>query len=174
MLKLLNSPSSLKIDSLEAEFEATYFFFRENQNIVLSYDNFVANVVRNSPRGNQPLIGALHVSTGPVCCLVKCISAPFYLINDTFFNFNFTVSKCALDLVDDEKCQTPLHKAASRQRRTICRMLVNAGASLTRKDHVGNTPRLLALKAKDSDLAKFLENQERLQIIASDDHETAV
>ncbi|XP_065054788.1 diacylglycerol kinase zeta-like isoform X2 [Rhopilema esculentum] len=84
------------------------------------------------------------------------------------------VSKCALDLVDDEKCQTPLHKAASRQRRTICRMLVNAGASLTRKDHVGNTPRLLALKAKDSDLAKFLENQERLQIIASDDHETAV
>jgi len=53
-------------------------------------------------------------------------------------------------------------------------MLVNAGASLTRLDLEGNTPRLLALQSNDGELAKYLENQERLQIIASDDHETAV
>eukprot|EP00112_Aurelia_sp_Birch-Aquarium-sp1_P014287 Seg3077.2 transcript_id=Seg3077.2/GoldUCD/mRNA.D3Y31 product="Diacylglycerol kinase zeta" protein_id=Seg3077.2/GoldUCD/D3Y31 len=85
-----------------------------------------------------------------------------------------SVPQCVLDLVDHEKGQTSLHKAASYQRRTICRLLVNAGASLTRKDLEGNTPRFLAQKANDTDLAKYLENQERLQIIASDDHETAV
>ena len=71
-----------------------------------SKDNFVANVVRNSPRGNQPLIVALHVSrnrrVGSLPCeLYFCI---LYLMNDAiFFRFSFTVSKCALDLVDDEK-----------------------------------------------------------------------
>jgi len=84
------------------------------------------------------------------------------------------VQKCVLDLVDNERGQTPLHKASYYQRRTICNMLVNAGASLTRLDLEGNTPRLLALQSNDGELAKYLENQERLQIIASDDHETAV
>ena len=35
-----------------------------------------------------------------------------------------------LDLVDNEKGQTALHKAAGYKRRTICCMLVAAGASL--------------------------------------------
>eukprot|EP00794_Sanderia_malayensis_P012950 gene12950-14282_t len=83
------------------------------------------------------------------------------------------VPQCVLDLVDHDKGQTALHKAASYKRRTICRLLINAGASLTRQDLEGNTPRTLALKSHDKDLAKYLENQERLQIIASDDRETA-
>ena len=36
----------------------------------------------------------------------------------------------ALDMVDAEKGQTALHKAAAYKRRTICCMLVAAGASL--------------------------------------------
>ena len=39
-----------------------------------------------------------------------------------------------LNMVDSEKGQTALHKAAWYQRRTICCMLVSAGASLTRTD----------------------------------------
>ena len=55
--------------------------------------------------------------------------------------------------------QTALHKAAWYQRRTICCMLVEAKASLTRKDYQGNTPRMQALKADDRELAAYLESK---------------
>ena len=45
----------------------------------------------------------------------------------------FLISKAperALDMIDVEKGQTALHKAAAYKRRTICCMLVAAGASL--------------------------------------------
>lgn len=38
-------------------------------------------------------------------------------------------------------------------------MLVEAGASLTNTDYQGNTPRLQALKAEDSELAEYLESE---------------
>ncbi|XP_061176607.1 diacylglycerol kinase zeta-like isoform X2 [Saccostrea echinata] len=79
-----------------------------------------------------------------------------------------------LDMVDYEKGQTALHKAAWYQRRTICYMLVEAGASLTRTDYQGNTPRLQALKADDKELAAYLESQEHFQLVVSEDQETAV
>ncbi|XP_041354076.1 diacylglycerol kinase iota-like isoform X2 [Gigantopelta aegis] len=79
-----------------------------------------------------------------------------------------------LDMVDQEKGQTALHKAAWYQRRTICHMLVAAGASLTRTDYQGNTPQQQALKAEDSELAAYLQNQEHFQLVASEDQETAV
>ncbi|XP_048771764.1 diacylglycerol kinase zeta-like isoform X5 [Ostrea edulis] len=79
-----------------------------------------------------------------------------------------------LDMVDYEKGQTALHKAAWYQRRTICYMLVEAGASLTRTDYQGNTPRLQALRADDKELAAYLESQEHFQLVVSDDQETAV
>ncbi|CAH3147307.1 unnamed protein product [Porites lobata] len=84
------------------------------------------------------------------------------------------VPRCVLDLVDEERGQTALHKAALYERRTICSLLVQAGASLTRTDYDGNTPRIQALKAQDKELAKYLETQEHLQIIAAEDYETAV
>lgn len=84
------------------------------------------------------------------------------------------VPRCVLDLVEEEKGQTALHKAALYERRTICSLLVQAGASLTRTDYDGNTPRIQALKAQDKELAKYLETQEHLQIIAAEDYETAV
>ncbi|XP_057313377.1 diacylglycerol kinase zeta-like isoform X3 [Hydractinia symbiolongicarpus] len=84
------------------------------------------------------------------------------------------VPQCVIDLVDNEYGQTALHKAALYKKRTICRTLIGRGASVVRLDTEGNTPQLLALKSSDTELAKYLQNQERLQLIASDDHETAV
>lgn len=79
-----------------------------------------------------------------------------------------------VDLMDQETGQTALHKAALHKRRTVCRLLVRKGASLFRADLEGNTPQQLALKSLDHELAKFLQKEEQLQLIAADDHETAV
>lgn len=64
-----------------------------------------------------------------------------------------------LNMRDNEKGQTALHKAASYKRRAICCMLVAGGASLTPLDHAGLTPRMLALRAEDHDLAAYLESK---------------
>jgi diacylglycerol kinase (ATP) len=55
--------------------------------------------------------------------------------------------------------QTALHLAAENKRRTICFMLVAAGADLHKKDNNGNTPRMLAFKADDHQLAAYLESE---------------
>ncbi|XP_038213039.1 eye-specific diacylglycerol kinase isoform X6 [Zerene cesonia] len=78
-----------------------------------------------------------------------------------------------LNMSDNEKGQTALHKAAAYKRRAICCMLVAGGASLTRQDHAGLTPRHLALRADDHDLAAYLESQEHFQLV-SEDLETTV
>lgn len=78
-----------------------------------------------------------------------------------------------LNMRDNERGQTALHKAAAHKRRAICCMLVAGGASLSRQDHAGLTPRNLALRAEDHDLAAYLESQEHFQLI-SEDLETAV
>ncbi|XP_076466864.1 diacylglycerol kinase zeta-like [Babylonia areolata] len=79
-----------------------------------------------------------------------------------------------LDMAEHEKGQTALHKAAWYQRRTICHMLVAAGASLTRLDFEGNSPRQQALLAEDTELAAYLESQEHIQLVVTEDQETAV
>lgn len=78
-----------------------------------------------------------------------------------------------LNMRENEKGQTALHKAAAHKRRAICCMLVAGGASLTRHDHAGLTPRHHALRAEDHDLAAYLESQEHFQLV-SEDLETAV
>ncbi len=70
---------------------------------------------------------------------------------------------CILDLADNEKGQTALHKAAAYKRRTICCHLVAAGASLLVEDASGMLPRQLAATAEDSDLAAYLLSQEEFQ-----------
>jgi len=65
-----------------------------------------------------------------------------------------------LDITDFEKGHTALHKAAAYKRRTICCMLVNAGANLSIKDLTGKTAQQLALHAEDQDLSTYLESQE--------------
>ncbi|XP_067946994.1 diacylglycerol kinase zeta-like isoform X2 [Watersipora subatra] len=67
-----------------------------------------------------------------------------------------------IDALDNERGQSALHKAAWYQRRTICRMLIQAGANVLLKDAQGMTPRELALKAQDVELANFLNYHEML------------
>lgn len=68
-----------------------------------------------------------------------------------------------LDMVDNEKGQTALHKAAAYKRRTICCLLIAAGASLLIPDLASLTPRQLAVMAEDQDLADYLDSQEHFQ-----------
>lgn len=68
-----------------------------------------------------------------------------------------------LDMVDNEKGQTALHKAAAYKRRTICCLLIAAGASLLIQDHASLTPRQLAVMAEDQELADYLDSQEQFQ-----------
>ena len=68
-----------------------------------------------------------------------------------------------LDMVDNEKGQTALHKASAYKRRTICCLLIAAGASLLIQDHAGLTPRQLAMMAEDIELADYLDSQEQFQ-----------
>ncbi|CAB0033696.1 unnamed protein product [Trichogramma brassicae] len=62
-----------------------------------------------------------------------------------------------LNMVDNDKGQTALHKAAQQKKRSICCMLVAGGARLTVRDLAGNTPRELALIAEDHELAAYLQ-----------------
>ncbi|XP_037029627.1 eye-specific diacylglycerol kinase isoform X3 [Bradysia coprophila] len=66
-----------------------------------------------------------------------------------------------VNMVDNAKGQTALHKAAGSKQRGICYMLVAAGASLTMKDSEGLTPMMQAFAADDHDLAAYLESQEK-------------
>ena len=66
-------------------------------------------------------------------------------------------------MVDNEKGQTALHKAAAYKRRTICCLLIAAGASLLIQDLASLTPRQLACIAEDQDLADYLDSQEQFQ-----------
>ena len=84
------------------------------------------------------------------------------------------VSPVGINMTDTVNQHTPLHLAAMHKRRTICRTLIAHGALVTCFDKDGLSPRLLALNSHDGDLAKYLQSQERLQLIAADDHETAV
>ncbi|XP_026070993.1 diacylglycerol kinase zeta-like isoform X2 [Carassius auratus] len=79
-----------------------------------------------------------------------------------------------LDVTERENGETALHKAASLFQRTICHYLVEAGASLMKTDLQGDTPKHRAEKAKDAELAAYLENRQHYQMIQREDQETAV
>ncbi|XP_032895102.1 diacylglycerol kinase zeta isoform X4 [Amblyraja radiata] len=79
-----------------------------------------------------------------------------------------------LDLTEKENGETVLHKAAALRHRTICHLLVEAGASLMKTDLQGDTPKNKAEKALDLELAAYLENRQHYQMIQREDQETAV
>ncbi|XP_056595763.1 diacylglycerol kinase zeta isoform X2 [Triplophysa dalaica] len=81
---------------------------------------------------------------------------------------------CILDVTEKSTGKTALHKAAALGQRTICCYLVDAGASLMKTDLQGDSPKMYAEKAKDFELAEYLENQQHYQMIQREDHETAV
>ncbi|CAN9508492.1 unnamed protein product [Ophioblennius macclurei] len=65
-------------------------------------------------------------------------------------------SKVLLDLTDREKGDTALHKAASQKQHAVCRLLVEAGASLHKTNFQGQTPADQA--GGDSELATYLSS----------------
>ncbi|XP_018115707.1 diacylglycerol kinase zeta isoform X2 [Xenopus laevis] len=79
-----------------------------------------------------------------------------------------------LDVAELIKGETCLHLAASLRQRTICHYIVEAGASLMKTDLQGDTPKNKAEKAKDLELAAYLENRQHYQMIQREDQETAV
>lgn len=80
-------------------------------------------------------------------------------------------SKVLLDLTDREKGDTALHKAASEKQHAVCRLLVEAGASLEKTNFQGKTP---ADQAEgDSELATYL-NSQNSSSATHEDLETAV
>ncbi|KAM4722343.1 LOW QUALITY PROTEIN: diacylglycerol kinase zeta [Rhinophrynus dorsalis] len=79
-----------------------------------------------------------------------------------------------LDVAESKNGETGLHLAASLRQRTICHYIVEAGASLMKTDLQGDTPKNRAEKAKDPELAAYLENRQHYQMIQREDQETAV
>ncbi|XP_043564875.1 diacylglycerol kinase iota isoform X1 [Chiloscyllium plagiosum] len=79
-----------------------------------------------------------------------------------------------LDVAEIKTGETALHKAAFHRYHTICRFLIDAGASLMQTDFEGNTPRHKAQEAGDLELAAYLENRQHYQMMAREDLETAV
>lgn len=67
-----------------------------------------------------------------------------------------------INMIDNEKGQTALHKAATMKRRSICYMLVAGGSNLLIRDYTGKTPKILALEADDHELAAYLESKWQL------------
>uniref|UniRef100_A0A3P8X755 Diacylglycerol kinase n=1 Tax=Cynoglossus semilaevis TaxID=244447 RepID=A0A3P8X755_CYNSE len=68
--------------------------------------------------------------------------------------------------------ETALHKAATCCQKGICHLLVEAGASLTKTDLQGETPKERAERGEDLELSQYLDPHQ--QMIQSEDKETAV
>ncbi|CAL8318378.1 unnamed protein product [Lota lota] len=85
-------------------------------------------------------------------------------------------SKVLLDLRDREKGDTALHKAASEKQHAVCRLLVEAGASLKRTNFLGRTPAEQAQAEGDYELSSYLSTQQLLTPtpVTHEDLETAV
>ncbi|XP_053170152.1 diacylglycerol kinase iota [Scomber japonicus] len=80
-------------------------------------------------------------------------------------------SKVLLDLADREKGDTALHKAASEKKHSVCRLLVEAGASLDKPNFQGKTA--VQLADGDSELSAYLNTQQQ-KSATHEDLETAV
>uniref|UniRef100_A0A4X2L2D5 Uncharacterized protein n=2 Tax=Vombatus ursinus TaxID=29139 RepID=A0A4X2L2D5_VOMUR len=79
-----------------------------------------------------------------------------------------------LDMTDSETGETALHKAACQRNRAVCQLLVDAGASLRKRDSKGKTPQDRAQQAGDPDLASYLESRQSYKVLTHEDLETAV
>ncbi|XP_040294348.1 diacylglycerol kinase iota isoform X2 [Bufo bufo] len=78
------------------------------------------------------------------------------------------------DMVDRTTGETALHKAAFQGHRLVCRILVDAGACLLKRNSKGQTALDIAQEAEDSELASYLETCQAKQLLSNEDLETAV
>ncbi|KAK6625682.1 hypothetical protein RUM43_005981 [Polyplax serrata] len=143
------------------------------------------NVIKASKFGNLKLLKTLH---GEGNSLLSIDSSGETALHHSARDGHKDVVKyliasapsSLLDMTDNIKLvkkytkgRTALHVAAAHKRRSICCLLIAGGASATRRDYDGKTPRLLALEAEDNELAAYLENQEHFKLV-SNETETAV
>lgn len=70
-----------------------------------------------------------------------------------------TAPSSILNMQENETGQTALHKATVNAHPNVCYLLVVSGASLTKADHAGYTPRQLALRMGQHDLASYLQSE---------------
>ncbi|XP_067110176.1 LOW QUALITY PROTEIN: diacylglycerol kinase iota [Osmerus mordax] len=83
-------------------------------------------------------------------------------------------SKLVLDLTDRERGDTALHKATSEKQHAVCRLLVEAGATLNKTNFQGKTPLDQAQSLGDSELVSYLQSRQHTPTLAHEDLETAV
>uniref|UniRef100_A0A672PBA9 Diacylglycerol kinase n=1 Tax=Sinocyclocheilus grahami TaxID=75366 RepID=A0A672PBA9_SINGR len=118
-------------------------------------------------------------SAGPSPLLCMYIYIYIYLLHHAVLLGSKEILKYIIDNGGVSLCflfsgETALHKAAALCQRTICYYLVEAGASLMKTDLQGETPKMYAERARDMELAAYLENRQHHQMIQREDHETAV
>uniref|UniRef100_A0A672P146 Diacylglycerol kinase n=1 Tax=Sinocyclocheilus grahami TaxID=75366 RepID=A0A672P146_SINGR len=77
-------------------------------------------------------------------------------------------------ILEQGEGDTALHKAASQQHVEVCRCLLEAGASLSKTNFLGKTPKDCALDAGNSELTSLMESQPVEEPEAHEDLETAV
>ncbi|XP_073830456.1 retinal degeneration A isoform X1 [Musca autumnalis] len=70
-------------------------------------------------------------------------------------------SRRLINIKDREMGQTALHVAAQLGRRDLCVMLVAAGANVELRDLNGNTAMMVAFNKNHTEIATYLESQER-------------
>uniref|UniRef100_A0A1I8NMW2 Diacylglycerol kinase n=1 Tax=Stomoxys calcitrans TaxID=35570 RepID=A0A1I8NMW2_STOCA len=66
-----------------------------------------------------------------------------------------------INMTDKEKGETALHVAARNGQRDLCVMLVAAGANVEIRDMSGNTAMMVAFNRNFTEIASYLESQER-------------
>lgn len=95
-------------------------------------------------------------STGQTALHHSC-----YYGHEEIVRFLITCAPGLINMIDNDKGQTALHKAVSRGRRSICHRLVAGGAILTIQDNDGKTAKMLAIEIDDNELSVYLESKYR-------------
>uniref|UniRef100_A0A673L671 Diacylglycerol kinase n=1 Tax=Sinocyclocheilus rhinocerous TaxID=307959 RepID=A0A673L671_9TELE len=140
----------------------------QDELFVLDPELVVTETVSTSP-GMPDLVDSSSDAPSDPRKFPPNLSCVFCLLSSLFISCFLSVSLSFLF-----SGETVLHKAASLCQRTICHYLVEAGSSLMKTDLQGDTPKHRAEKAKDAELAAYLENRQHYQMIQREDQETAV
>lgn len=84
------------------------------------------------------------------------------------------IPRDALDIVEDEKLQTALHKAAWFGYKDICKILIEKGASPRRTDYQYNTPYDKAIQFGDIELQQYLKQKSGFEEELKESDEVAI
>ncbi|XP_016092640.1 diacylglycerol kinase zeta-like [Sinocyclocheilus grahami] len=160
-----------------ADFKPTTRF--EKNNLINANSVSADNLIECVKKKDHQKLKELHKKGADLCVLdpVGCTLLHYAVEVGSKEIVRYIIDNAPTDILDvteRENGETVLHKAASLCQRTICHYLVEAGASLMKTDLQGDTPKHRAEKAKDAELAAYLENRQHYQMIQREDQETAV